>query len=333
MKGKMTWVSPSNIALIKYWGKKPNQIPCNPSISFTLKDSVTTTSCEWEESDSSQFELRFEGNRNEKFEQRVGKYLDSLNKELPFLKRLHLIFDTKNTFPHSAGIASSASSFSSFALILTQLETLLEGKNYSEREFMDRASYLARLGSGSACRSVFGPVCAWRDDLLGEPVETHEIFKSYRDTIVIIDQGTKAVSSSQGHALMNSHPFATHRYEMAQDHFKKVCEILKTGDAHALGKILEHEALTLHGLMMSSPTPYILMKPSTIEVIDKVKTFRRDHKVPLYFTLDAGPNVHLLYPKEYEPQVTIFIQNNFKQYGLIFDQVGSGPKLKESEVY
>ena len=333
MKGKMTWESPSNIALVKYWGKKDNQIPCNPSLSFTLSNSITTTSCDWEVRPHSSYEFLFEGHPNEKFGSRVEKYFNSLKEELPFLNSIFLRIDTKNSFPHSAGIASSASSFSSFALILTKLEEIIEKKTFNEDSFLKRASHLARLGSGSACRSLFGPACAWENELFGTPIKAHPVFNTYKDTIVVIDQGVKAVSSSQGHALMNNHPFASNRYEMARENYKKSINFLQKGDCASLGEIMEQEALMLHGLMMSSPTPYVLMKPSTLNVITKVQNFRKEKGIPVYFTLDAGPNVHILYPQEFEGEIEKFIKHNFGNFPIIFDKVGDGPNLKDFELF
>ncbi|MFZ9001650.1 MAG: diphosphomevalonate decarboxylase [Bacteriovoracaceae bacterium] len=332
MKGKMTWESPSNIALVKYWGKKENQIPCNPSLSLTLKNSVTTTTCTWELGTKAHYEFLFEGRPNTAFSNRVEKYFNSLKTELLFLNSVSLKIDTKNSFPHSTGIASSASSFSSFALVLTKLEEVIDKKVFNENQFLQRASYLARLGSGSACRSLYGPVCAWENELYGSPVKAHSIFDSYRDAIIVVDNGPKAVSSSQGHALMNEHPFAQNRYEMATENFKKSLEYLQNGDCLGLGNIIEREALMLHGLMMSSPNPFVLIKPSTVEVISKVQSFRKENNVPVYFTLDAGPNVHLLYSKEYEREVEVFVKNNFNKHQILFDEVGKGPVLKELEL-
>lgn len=334
--GKIVWQSPSNIALVKYWGKRDNQIPCNPSVSFTLKNALTTTEAVFEESSSFQFELFFEGHRNPKFEERVKKYLISLENDLPFLKNLKLTIDTKNSFPHSAGIASSASSFSSFALILNDLEEIF---TYNKAD-LTRASYLSRLGSGSACRSLFGPVVSWGEssledstDLFGSPVKNvSEVFKNFRDAIIVIDQGAKSVSSSMGHKLMNEHPFASHRYEQAQMHHKMALDYLSKGDVKGLGELMEREALMLHGLMLSSPSPFILMKPQSIEVINAVKEFREKNKIPVYFTLDAGPNIHLLYPQDVEKEVQQFIKNNFPKLHVLFDEVGMGPKRTLIEV-
>ena len=127
--GKTTWRSPSNIALVKYWGKRENQVPANPSISFTLDVCTTTTSISYaklnEKSSGFSFELFFEGKIKEDFRPKVETFFKRIEKYLPFLKRYHFIIETSNSFPHSSGIASSASGMSALALCLMHLEKRL----------------------------------------------------------------------------------------------------------------------------------------------------------------------------------------------------------------
>ena len=105
--------------------------------------------------------------------------------------------------------------------------------------------------------------------------------------------------------------------------------ILKSGDVEAFGSIAEKEALTLHALMMTSNPPYLLMRPNTLQIIEKVQQFRKDTQQPLYFTLDAGPNIHLLYPDESKLAVQSFIHNELKSLCedgmMLSDRVGDGP--------
>ena len=104
-----------------------------------------------------------------------------------------------------------------------------------------------------------------------------------------------------------------------------------SGDLDVFGNIAEAEALTLHALMMASSPPYILMEPNSLAIIKRVQQYRLSTKVPIYFSLDAGPNIHLLYPKESENTVKLFIEEELKQYCdngmIIHDEVGEGPNL------
>jgi len=157
----------------------------------------------------------------------------------------------------------------------------------------------------------------------------HEIFSSFHDDILIVSKAEKSVSSRAGHALMDGNLYADNRYLQARQRFHDLLRILKSGDVEAFGRIAESEALTLHALMMTSNPPYLLMRPNSLQIIEKVQQFRKDTKQPLYFTLDAGPNIHLLYPDESKIAVQSFIHNELKQYcedeTVLPDFVGDGP--------
>lgn len=335
---KISWQSPSNIALVKYWGKHGLQLPSNPSLSFTLQSCHTRSDLEWEQG-SGQVDLLFEGWRNEKFLLRVNQFIKNIRPHFPFLEELNLSFDTTNSFPHSAGIASSASAMSSLALCLCSLEELVIGRKLPEPEFFRRASCMARLGSGSAARSVYGGWVLWGSaesvaDSADEyaiplPVAVHECFSRMCDTILIVDESPKAVSSSQGHRLMQSHPFAPRRFMQAKEHIDLMLKALAGGDEESLALITENEALGLHGLMMTANPGYVLLKPGTLQIIDKIRRFRAASGMPAFFTLDAGPNVHLIYPEMISEAVQAFIQDELLLYcsrkQRIDDRIGQGP--------
>lgn len=341
-RGKVTWESPSNIALVKYWGKKKHQIPENPSISFTLNECKTMTSLTFTKKKSNHdfsFEVNLDGEKKDDFKPKIQTFFERIESFLPFLKDYHFVIDTKNTFPHSSGIASSASGMSALALCLMSIEKEL-GSEMSEEFFNQKASFLSRLGSGSACRSVEGDLIVWgkhkqitnSSDLYGVkyPFEVHENFKNYQDTILLVDKGEKQVSSTVGHNLMHSHPFAEERFNQAHDNLSKLIYIFKEGDLNSFIKIVESEALTLHAMMMTSMPYFILMKPNTLEIINKIWRFRRETNSHICFTLDAGANVHILYPEKEATQILEFIKSELipfcqnEQY--ICDRIGFGAK-------
>jgi len=159
---RSAWRCPSNIALVKYWGKKPKQIPANPSLSFTLSNSytemtLTASRCAGKDPELEYF---FEGVKNEAFETRIRGYLSNINACFPFLSGCDLRIESHNTFPHSSGIASSASSMGALALGICSIEQQLRDGDKDE-EFYRKASYMARLASGSAARSVYGGFVTW----------------------------------------------------------------------------------------------------------------------------------------------------------------------------
>lgn len=315
-------------------------MPANPSISFTLDQAVTETTMKVQEkpADGVSLELYFEGQRNPAFEEKLLGFLKKAESGFTWLKNHHLRIDSTNTFPHSSGIASSASSFSALALCLCSIDQQL-GK-LSDKDFYEKASYWARIGSGSACRSVYGGFNLWgqTDALIGSSDEyavniddiIHPIFKSFKDTILIIEKGKKAVSSTTGHALLETHPFADLRYKTGFRHTAQLIEILETGDLEAFVKLVEAEALMLHALMMTSATPFILMKPNTLAVIEKIQDFRNQTGLHLLFTLDAGANVHLLNPENENDKIQEFIKNELVGYcqngSYLCNAVGKGPE-------
>lgn len=340
-KGRVAWRSPSNIALVKYWGKKEVQIPCNPSISFTLSKSYTETVVEYKPAVDGKPTVSFflEGELNQAFGNKIAAYLESIDPIFPFLKQLEFKIQSSNTFPHSAGIASSASGMSALALCLCSIEQKYFGTLESEDEFLKKASYLARLGSGSACRSLYGGLVSWgktsampdTSDLWGtQQIEgVHADFLTFNDSILIVDAAQKKVSSRIGHGLMNTNPFSENRFKQAQENLQLLQHALKAGDMDEFIRITESEALTLHAMMMTSNPYYLLMRPNTLEIIERIFEFRNRTGVPVCFTLDAGPNIHLLYPDKVRDQVKQFIDEELKTFlyesRLIEDCVGQGP--------
>jgi diphosphomevalonate decarboxylase len=316
---------------------------------LTLSQAATDTTLSYgpkkgdEEID---LEFYFAGKARPDFAKRVEKYFQSLLPIYPFLKQLHLRIDTDNSFPHSAGIASSASSMSALALVLCSMEQQFFGTLSQRDDFHQKASYLARLGSGSACRSVYPHVAIWGE--MGEIPRTsnlyaipyadqvHDVFQTYHDDILIINKSEKSVSSGAGHNLMEQNLYADSRYQQARLRMDQITAAMRSGDLEIFGQIVEAEALTLHALMMTSNPPYLLVEPNSIAAIQKVQAFRQDTGHPLYFTLDAGPNLHLLYPDDIAAEVKTFIRTELTplcQDGIyIADRCGNGPEELEADL-
>ena len=340
-QGKVGWASPFNIALVKYWGKRGKQIPQNPSISFTLSECRSETFIEYEKAGKFGFQFFFEGKENPSFGAKIEKFLLDNQAFFPFINQLNLKVESRNTFPHSSGIASSASSMSAFVMGLIEIERSLSlSKGRPVNMDLQKASYFSRLASGSAARSVFPKLALWgqteayqgSSDEYAVSLENdiHPVFKSFRDAILIVSGETKSVSSRAGHALMEGNPYASARYAQANENIKNLLSALKSGDLNTFINITESEALQLHALMMCSKPSYILMKPNTLNLINEIREFRHESKISLCFTLDAGPNVHLLYPESEAEKVEYFIKNVLVKYcdqgRWIADQVGEGPK-------
>ena len=341
MHGRTEWTSASNIALIKYWGKHENQLPANASLSMTLRNSVSKTRVTITESaNPMSVQFFFGGVSTPAFEPKIESFFTRISGEFPFLKHFDIIIESQNNFPHSAGIASSASAMSALALCVCELSGEFDPAEKSNPEFIRKASKVARLGSGSASRSVYGGFSVWgktpkvidSSDEWAVPLDfsVHEKFSKLQDAVLIVSSGKKKISSSEGHALMNTHPYATERYRLAEENLGVLLNALQSGNTDDFIRITENEALGLHSLMMSSDPGFMLIEAGTIKIINKIREFREKTGKFLCFTLDAGPNVHLLYPETEKEEVRKFILGELAEHCegnmILWDEAGDGPE-------
>ncbi len=340
-EGSVGWESPSNIAIVKYWGKYPVQIPANASLSVALEKAVTRTRIGYAYRSGEkgvQLEFKFEGEQQPEFEQKLKKYLDGLGDFFPWLSNTRLTIGSENTFPHSSGIASSASAMSALALGLCEIEEQLYGAAVT-KDFFRKASFIARLGSGSAARSLYGNLSVWgftasckeSSDEYAIPVEgMHENFSGLRDSILIIESGKKQVSSSMGHDLMKTNPYAKLRFDAAEENMRMLCSIVREGDIRQFIDVMENEAMTLHAMMMTSRPGFLLMKANTVEAIYRIREYRHKSGMNIGFTLDAGANVHVLYPEKEAKEIRKFIDKELAELcenrWVIHDRMGDGPR-------
>jgi diphosphomevalonate decarboxylase len=336
------WQTPSNIALVKYWGKSNPQIPKNASISFTLNNCHTITTIDFvkkEKSDEVVFNLFFEGKAKDEFKPKIAEFFKRVQEYCPYILEYEMTINSENSFPHSSGIASSASGLSAIAMCLMSLEKELN-TGLSEVFINKKASFLARLGSGSASRSIEGPIVVWgyhpevegSSDLFGVqfPYKVHPFFENYQDVILLVDKGEKQVSSTIGHNLMHEHPYAENRFNQANENLGTMSKILQEGNSKDFINLVESEALTLHAMMLTSSPYFILMKPNTLEIINKIWEYRQENNSNICFTLDAGANVHVLFPEGEKENILQFVENQLSRYcqknHYICDTVGFGAK-------
>jgi diphosphomevalonate decarboxylase len=341
---QIAWRSPSNIALVKYWGKKPLQIPANPSLSMTLKKAYTemVMACEPVENNpgSPWIEFLFEGHKQEEFERKISDFFKFLSERFPLLADYRFKISSSNTFPHSTGIASSASSMSALGLCLAEFMVRKKGLSPEKELFMREASILSRLASGSACRSVYGGYVIWGKTLdlkntsdeyaVPVPFEVHPEMRAMKDAILVVSSKEKEVSSRAGHSLMDGHPYAERRFDSAGKNTVALSHALVRGDFEEFVNIAESEALALHAMMMTSFPSFLLFEPNTINIVNRIRQFRKDTKIPVCFTLDAGPNVHMIYPASFQVRVKELINSELVQFcengKWIDDEIGEGPE-------
>jgi diphosphomevalonate decarboxylase len=286
---KASAISPANIAFIKFWGKKDTELnlPLNDTFSMNLSGCLTRTTVKF---DSNYVEDQLivggeeiSGGKKE----RVLKVLNWIRAKSDVEYKAKVV--SENNFPEGAGIASSASAFSALALAAS----LAAGLSLSEKDL----SILARLGSGSACRSVVSGFAFWRAGDYSENSYASQFaspdFWDLRDIVVIVDQAEKKIGSTEGHELATSSPYLETRVERLKDKVLKIKKAFLKKDFSTFGQILEEEAVDLHLMAMSSKPPIYYWNEGTMEVILATQKWR-EQGLPVYFTIDAGPNVHLI---------------------------------------
>ncbi len=296
---KATAVAPANIAFIKYWGKKDDnlRLPLNLSISMNLSEAYTTTTVEF----SSGIDMdTIEGPFTEREVQRMVNHLDRIRKIANSTLRAKVM--TKNSFPKGAGIASSASGFAA----LTVAATAALGLKPSEKEL----SILARLGSGSACRSIPDGFVLWEE---GPPVggssETsyaHSLYPSdwwdLRDIVVVVASQPKDIGSTSGMENVLTSPLLDARLAAIPRRIARVKKALEQKDIHMLGEVIEEDCLDMHAVMQSQKPSLNYWTDETKQIMDSVRQWRKGG-LAVYFTIDAGPNVHLICEGKVEKDV------------------------------
>jgi diphosphomevalonate decarboxylase len=291
---KATAIAFPNIALIKYWGNRDAvlRLPSNDSLSFNLGDLRTTTTVEFDpvltRDEVSIDGQRAAGQAYDRVVQHLGRIVDCVGASGAATARrwdgrpwARVV--SNNTFPMGVGIASSASGFA--ALTLATCAALGLRKNEAE------LSGLARLGSGSACRSVPGGFVAWRDAyaLSIAPPQHWNL----ADAIAIVDNQHKVVGSSEGHALADTSPLQHARVADTARRFSLCEQAIAHCDFELLATVIEQDALMMHAVIMTSQPSLMYWLPATLSVIHAVRELRQAG-VPVAFTIDAGPNVHCI---------------------------------------
>ena len=333
------WKSPSNIALLKYWGKRDGQLPVNPSLSFSLSKAHTITKLTATHDTNNSGIKAINNNTEHPFLLKIKPFWQTVLKEIPMLNNFSIAIETNNTFPHSAGIASSASGFSALALALLDLSESISGNKLNDADFFKYASSLSRMGSGSACRSVYGGFTVWGATDLSQHCSDyyaidinqniHSSFHNLQDAILLVSAKEKSLSSTKGHALMKEHPYANGRLLQVNNNLQLFKKALSEGDLYLLSQLSENEALSLHALIMSSAGGDILLEPASLELIQRIRN-ARNSGLSVFFTIDAGPNIHLIYPDTEKIKVEEFIKNELYDIcsvdKVIFDYCGKGPE-------
>lgn len=289
---KFTAIAPSNIALIKYWGRVDEKlrIPTNDSISFNLSNLNTTTTVEFSNKYNKD-EIQIEGYPSNYKYSRVIEHLDRVRKIAGIATRAKVV--SKNSFPGSTGLSSSASGFAA----LTLAAASAAGLAFSEKEL----SILARQGSGSACRSIPAGFVQWHKGVSNKTSYAESIFPpkwwDIVDIVVVVSSQVKDVPTSEAQKNVYKNPFFKTRLANIDKKINALKHSIKKRDFTQFGEIVESEALELHSIMMTSNPSLIYLYPQTVRLMHKVRSWRKEGK-EVYFTINTGHNIHLIIQKK-----------------------------------
>ena len=289
---KRTAIAPTNIAFIKYWGRKDEalRLPTNGSVSMNLSNLSTTTTVEFDQKYFKD-EVIINGVQDEKESLRVIKHLDRIRNLAHISEKAKIV--SHNNFPSATGLSSSASGFAA----LTVAASAASGLKLGEKEL----SILARQGSGSACRSIPGGFVEWIDGDTSETSYAVSIFPAgywdIADIVAIVSDEKKGVLSSEGQRLVGTSPFMSTRLSHMSDKIIQCKKYINEKDFKSFGELVESEALELHAIMLTSQPSLIYWLPATVRVMKLVKKWRNEGFL-VYFTVNTGQDIHLLCEKK-----------------------------------
>lgn len=318
---KATAIAPSNIAFIKYWGKKDEEhkLPENTSISMNLSNLLTTTTVE--------FNPEFKGDSiliNNKSDikelNKVIKHLDLIRKEAGIFQKAKVV--SNNNFPDGTGLSSSASGFAA----LTVAATKAIGLNLSEKEL----SMLARHGSGSACRSIPDGFVEWTGER-AKSIYPPEYWKIL-DVVVIVSTDKKETSSTDGQKLAKTSPFFSTRLNNIDKKINQFKESLSSKNFTKFGQIIEEEALELHAIMLTSTPSLIYLRPASLELMMLVKKWRNEG-LEVYFTVNTGQDVHLIVEEKNKNKLISKLEKISEVKKVIINTPSVGARLIKSHLF
>ncbi|SMF14595.1 diphosphomevalonate decarboxylase [Pseudobacteriovorax antillogorgiicola] len=332
-------VVPSNIAFLKYWGKSDEalQWPANDSLSMTLSDLHTKTKAQVSEIPEHQVRLNDqEVFREDKVGQKIFKHLDYLAEQLQ--TREKLIIESSNSFPTGCGIASSASGLGALTLAAVAAWTaspsleVLASKGFS----MDRLIQWARIGSGSACRSLYGGVVHWHRGSCEKEQTVNQAFDESHwplmDSVVLFSDAEKSVGSTEAHRSAWTSPLFAPRLASLNSRRDAMLQAIEDKNMKFLGPLIEQETLEMHGVIMSATPSVHYFGAETGKFLAWLRERRTALDLDVYFTLDAGPNVHLIYENHLHERVMQLLQETVDSSRILSDHMGAGPVLTVEEV-
>jgi len=328
MTSKATAIAHPNIAFVKYWGRLDDKLrlPMNNSISMNLDPLSTITTVEFSDVYKKDDIQVLDSQTKKSDTSRVTAHLELIRKLMKIVTKARVV--SKNTFPQSSGVGSSASGFAALTLAATKAI----GLDCSEKEL----SILARQGSGSASRSVPTGFVEWIAAASSNESFAYTIAPynhwDIRDIIAIIETSPKRVSSTKGHLQINTSAFYNARLAKLHQTLAEVRTAILEKNFRMFGEAIEAEAISLHVVSMTSKPAIFYWAPATLRLIQAIQNWRLGG-LEVYFTIDAGPNVHLICEAKNEQKVKQMIAVLDGVREVLVAQPGEGVKLSENHLF
>lgn len=325
---KATAIAHSNIAFIKYWGKidEALRLPANDSLSMNMSAATTTTTVEFLPKHKSDAIHLIGGTFTKTEKERVIMHLNRIRTKAGIFEKARVV--TKNSFPKGTGIASSASGFAA----LTAAATAACGLILKEKEL----SELARLGSGSACRSIPDGFVLWKHATSSEESFARSLYPpdywDLRDILVVVETKEKEVGSASGMRLVATSPFWNARLGGMKKALSRALTAFKRKDIHLLGEVIEEEAMSMHAVMMTQKPPLFYWQETSLQLFQKARLWRAEG-IPVYVTLDAGPNVHFITDGKYEDRVIEKIKTVISAPSILVSKPSVGTKITNEHLF
>jgi diphosphomevalonate decarboxylase len=324
---KKTAVAPSNIAFVKYWGKKDEvlRLPENGSISMNLSGLTTTTTVEFSPLFLEDV-IELNGVRESNQDNRAIAHLNRVRDMAKIHDRAHVV--TKNSFPTGTGLSSSASGFAALSLAASNAA----GLSLSEKDL----SILARLGSGSACRSIPDGITEWLDGNTTNSSYAISLFGptywDLCDVVAVVSVGKKEVPTATGMKLASKSLFFQTRLTHIRAKINACKKALEKKNFQALGELIEMEALELHAIMLTSTPPLIYWTPGTLRIM-KLCAKWREEGIPVYFTINTGQDIHLICEAPYVHRVEKKLKELEEVQKIIVNESASGAHLIDKHLF
>ncbi len=324
---KATALAPSNIAFIKYWGRidEISRLPTNSSISMNLSGMHTVTTVEF----SIKYErddIEIDGQKNDRETERIVDHLDRIRNLAKIDDRARVV--SRNNFPSSTGLSSSASGFAT----LTVSASKAAGLELPEKKL----SVLARLASGSACRSIPDGFVEWEKGIDGKSSYAFSLYPSnwwqIADVVVIVSQNKKDIPTTQGQKLAGTSPFFKTRLDLINEKIKECKNAISERNFLAFGNLIEKEALEMHAVMLTSDPPLIYWQPATLQMMKLVEKWRKEG-LQVYFTVNTGQDIHLICKKDDIERVMVKLKSLDIVRNIIINYPAEGARLVKKHLF